>query len=423
LIAASPSSRGRRFDLRAGALGVVLLFGALVGHAAADNSCRTENFAQWLRGVRSEAAAQGMSAATLGALDAVQQDPKVLRQDRTQPSLSQSFVEFAGRLISADRLNRGKALLGKHADTIRRMEREYGVPGPVVAAFWGLETDFGKTLGNYSVPSSLATLACDSRRSGFFRDEFINALKIIDRGDVALSMMSGSWAGAMGNMQFMPSAWLRSATDGDGDGKRDLWNSTTDALVSAGHFLAALGWRTGMRWGREILLPEGFDYLLLDQTRPLADWSTLGVRDSAGRPLAVSDTPARLIAPSGREGPAFIAYPNFDVIMQWNRSEYYAISVGRLADRIAGGGKLVRPIPEEPRRLPLQTILNVQQNLAARGFDVGPIDGLIGPSTRRALAAFQRSQGWIPDGFTSTETLQILGLAPPAAAAPAASVP
>ena len=213
----------------------------------------------------------------------------------------------------------------------------------------------------------------------------------------------------MGHMQFMPSAWLKHAADGDGDGKRDLWNSTTDALVSASRFLAALGWQTGMRWGREVLLPDGFDYLLLDQIQPLATWSVMGVRDSMGRPLKVSQTPARIILPSGAEGPAFIAYPNFDVIMKWNRSEYYAISVGRLADQIAGGGKLVRSIPESaPRRLPLQSVQTLQRNLAERGFDVGAIDGLVGPGTRRAIAEFQKSQGWPPHGFTDARTLAAL---------------
>ena len=371
-----------------------------------------------------DAEALGVSATTRKrARDIIREDRSVLTLDQSQPEFTNTFAGYFPVRVTNSRISEGRALLLKHQDLLERIQRETGVPPQYLLSFWGLETDFGKTLGDRSVPASLANLACDSRRSDFFRQEFFNALLIVDRGDSTVEGLTGSWAGAMGNMQFMPSAWLQHAADGDGDGKRDLWNSTTDALVSASRFLAALGWQTGMRWGREVLLPDGFDYLLLDQIQPLGTWSTMGVRDSMGRPLKVSQTPARIILPSGAEGPAFIAYPNFDVIMKWNRSEYYAISVGRLADQIAGGGKLVRSIPDNvPRRLPLQTTQALQRNLAARGFDVGAIDGLIGPGTRRAIAAFQQSQGWPPHGFTDPRTLAALTM-PATSAAPVSTTP
>ncbi len=361
----------------------------------------------------------GVTEATLmSARGTIREDPSVLTLDKAQPEFTNTFAGYFPVRVTNSRISEGRRLLLAHQSLLERIQRETGVPPQYLLSFWGLETDFGRTLGNRSVPASLANLACDSRRSDFFRQEFINALLIVDRGDTTIHGLTGSWAGAMGNMQFMPTAWLEHAADGDGDGKRDLWNSTTDALVSAARFLAALGWQTGMRWGREVLLPDGFDYLLLDQIQPLATWSTMGVRDSMGRPLKISETPARIILPSGVDGPAFIVYPNFDVIMKWNRSEYYAISVGRLADQIAGGGKLVRSIPATaPKRLPMQTIVSLQGSLAERGFDVGAIDGLVGPSTRRAIAAFQRSRGWLPHGFTDERTLAALS-APPAVSAP-----
>ena len=377
-------------------------------------------FDQCVSGLLAHAQTQGVTPATLeAARQSIVEDQRVLALDKGQPEFTNTFAGYFPVRVTDARISEGRALLRTHQALLEQIQRDTGVPPQYLLSFWGLETDFGKTLGSNSVPTSLANLACDSRRSAFFRDEFVNALRIVDRGDATLQTLTGSWAGAMGNMQFMPSAWLQHATDGDGDGRRDLWNSTTDALVSAGHFLAALGWQTGMRWGREVLLPDPFDYRLLDRMQPLSTWSAMGVRDSAGRPLKMSTTPGRIILPSGAAGPAFIAYPNFDVIMKWNRSEYYAISVGRLADQIAGGGRLVRPVPAEPKRLPLQTILVLQQNLARRGFEVGAIDGLIGPSTRRAIAAFQSSQGWLADGYTDARTLAALARTD----APAGNVP
>lgn len=387
---------------------------------AADTTVTVDDnaFAQCTATLLAEARESGIGAATLDAVTpTIRLNENVLRLDAAQPEFTNTFAGYYPVRVTAQRVRRGRELLATHQDILQRIQRETGVPPHYLLSFWGLETNFGSFLGNYHVPSVLATLACHSRRNDYFRGEFIHALEIIDRGDITSAAMLGSWAGAMGNMQFMPTAYLNHAADGDGDGHRNLWTSTADALVSAGRFLQALGWQTGMRWGREVLLPEGFDYRLLDQIRPLAFWVDQGIRDSAGRALTGSQTPARILAPSGHAGPAFIVYPNFDVIMRWNRSEYYAISVGRLADEIAGGGRLLRRPPAEPTRIPLATVRNLQNNLTSLGYDTGKVDGIIGPGTRQALTAWQYANGLLPDGYASAELLARLGdTLPPTAA-------
>ena len=257
------------------------------------------------------------------------------------------------------------------------------------------------------VAESLATLACDPRRSGFFSDELMAALRMIDRGDALPERMQGSWAGAMGHMQFLPSAYLRHAVDGDGDGRRDLWDSLPDVMHSAGNFLRALGWQRGLRWGREVLLPGNFDYALAgrDRPRPLSYWVSLGVTDAYGRALPALDIPAAVLVPAGHDGPAFIVYDNFDVIMRWNRSEYYALAVGRLADRIAGAGQLARePDPDEPP-VSLDDVRRLQADLVKLGYDPGEIDGIFGAKTRRALSRFQRERRLVADGHLDVESL------------------
>jgi membrane-bound lytic murein transglycosylase B len=251
-----------------------------------------------------------------------------------------------------------------------------------------------------SIPDSLTTLACDERRSSYFTTELINALKIIDAGDILVEDMRGSWAGAMGHVQFMPSAYLRYATDYDGDGRRDLFNSTEDALASAGKFLESLGWQSGLRWGREVVLPQGFDYTLGrgGQKRPLSEWRSLGVTDAFGRPLLEAPVEAALRVPAGHRGPAFLTYRNFQVIMGWNRSVFYALSVGHLADRIAGAGHLVQPPPEDDLRFSTEDLTAIQVRLKTLGYDPGEPDGRLGPATRAAVSRFQADQGLIADG-------------------------
>ena len=339
---------------------------------------------------------------------------RVIELDRGQPEFTRSFADYYGRRVTEERVRRGREMLERHRSTLTAAQRRYGVPAHYLVAFWGLETNFGSYYGNIPVPDALATLACDARRGPFFTEELLAALRIVDAGDIAPERMVGSWAGAMGNFQFLPSVFLRHAIDADGDGRRDLWQSTEDAILSAANFLQALGWQPELRWGREIRLPDDFDYALAgrDQRRPLADWVDIGITDAWGRPLPRLDLESAVLVPAGHEGPAFIVYENFDVIMGWNRSEFYALAVGRLADRIAGGGQLASGLPEDAGPLRRADVEGLQVALAALGYDPGKPDGIVGPATRRAVSAYQQDRGLVADGHVDEELLTTLGAGP-----------
>ena len=331
---------------------------------------------------------------------------RVLELDQRQPEFTSSFADYLSRRVSETRIETGQRMLESHADLLRRLTHEYGVPGRYLVSFWGLETNFGGYLGDMPTLDSLATLACDPRRSGYFTAELLTALGLLDDHGLAPQEMTGSWAGAMGHTQFMPSNYQRYGRDGDGDGRVDLWRSVPDALTSAAHFLSELGWESELRWGREVRLPEGFDYSLAgrESRRPLRQWAKLGIRTTNGAALPALDLPAALLVPAGHRGPAFLVYKNFDVIMRWNRSEFYAISVGRLADRIIGAGPLASPPPDAPR-LSRATVKQLQASLNAQGFDAGQPDGILGPGTRAAISRFQLAHGMIADGFHSQELI------------------
>ncbi|MGD8340729.1 MAG: lytic murein transglycosylase [Gammaproteobacteria bacterium] len=336
---------------------------------------------------------------------------RVIQADRNQPEFIQSFDRYIGLRVTPDRVATGRALYAEHRTLLDQLAARHGVPGQYLVAFWGLESDFGRVLGNIPVFDSLTTLACDERRSRMFTDELINAMTIVERGDAEPAQMTGSWAGAMGQTQFMPSVYLQHATDGDGDGRADLWQSPADALSSAARFVASMGWVPGFRWGREVLLPDGFDYSLAgsDQPRSLSAWRQLGLTSVAGDPIPVADIDAALIVPAGSDGPAFLVYRNFDVIMRWNRSEFFALSIGHLADRIAGAGGLSRP-PAGGDRLTRDQMRAIQAALTDVGFDPGPADGVPGPATRAAIRAFQASLDLVADGFADMELLARLGI-------------
>jgi membrane-bound lytic murein transglycosylase B len=356
----------------------------------------------------SQARAAGVSNAVVEqVLERLELDPKVLKLDRSQPEFAQTFTGYFVARVTDYRITKGREMLSKHRALLARVERETGVPAHYLVAFWGLETNFGSYLGDHWVPSALATLACDQRRAEYFTAEFINALKIVDAGDAKLDSMRGSWAGAMGFVQFMPSNYLRFATDGDGDGKRDLWTSVPDAMASAGRFLQNLGWQPKLLWGREVRLPADFDYALLsEQPRPMREFALAGVTNAFGGPLPkTADILAKLLLPAGHAGPAFLTYHNFEVIMGWNRSQFYALAVGHLADRIKGGAGLRAPMPSGPTKLALADVRSMQLRLVDLGFDTAGVDGRIGPATRRAVAGFQRQAGLIPDGYPDAITL------------------
>lgn len=345
------------------------------------------------------------------AINSLSISQRVLELDRKQPEFTSSFATYLNQRVTDERVAQGRALLQKHRTLLERVSKDYGIAPSYLVSFWGMETNFGSYLGKMSILDSLATLGCDKRRSDFFTTELMNAFTLLDEGVVSVDGFKGSWAGAMGNMQFMPSAYLKHAVDYNGDGKRDLWNSLEDAMGSAGNFLKNLGWEKGERWGREVILGKNFDYLSagLNNRKSLSEWANLGVKQANGNPLPRADMEAAILIPSGHNGPAFLVYRNFDVIMRWNRSESYAIAVGYFANRIAGMGKLLQS-PVEAPRLNRQQVIQLQEVLKAGGFIDDDPDGILGPNTRRGISRYQAKKGMIADGFPSEPVLKSLGI-------------
>lgn len=394
--------------------GSLLLTGAIALSASAPSQAMSqEGFAQCIERFSQEAKTQGLDSAIVrDSLANLKWVDRVIELDRRQPEFTTPFSDYLSRRVTDQRVADGRRLLREHRDLLARVEREYGVPAPYLVAFWGLETNFGRYFGKMSVLDSLATLACDERRSTYFTRELMSALRIVDEGAIAPERMEGSWAGAMGHVQFMPSVFIRHAVDYDNDGKRDLWNSLPDAMASAANFLSSMGWDGEYRWGREVRLPENFPYLEagLKQRRPLSEWHEMGIRQTNGTTLPSADIEAALLVPSGHRGPAFLVYDNFKVIMGWNQSEYYALAVGHMADRIAGAGKLSRTPPEDSPRLNRDQVIAIQEKLNAEGHEAGKVDGIWGPATRQALSQFQSERDLVPDGFPDPNTLSALGI-------------
>ncbi|WP_254915770.1 lytic murein transglycosylase [Shewanella sp. Shew256] len=376
----------------------------IAAHAAAFPTC--------VANLQERARTEGLSEATIqDTVASLQFVPKVIELDQAQPEFSQTFNNYFTKRATDWRVNEGRRLLQKHRALLDKLAQEYGVPPQYILSFWGLETNYGSYKGKMSVLDSLATLACEPRRSGYFTTELMQALKLKEKYGFDKSTMVGSWAGAMGHTQFMPSAYAKYAIDGDGDGKADLWNSTEDALTSAANFLQHLGWQRNERWGREVVLPRNFNYenLGAKQAQPLSQWAAQSVVQSNGLPLPAIDMKAALYLPSGHTGPAFLGYENFNVIMRWNRSEFYAITVGHLADRINGGEPLKVAPPEQPR-LSREQIKQLQTKLNESGFDVGKPDGVLGRNSSAGIQAFQRSKNMVADGFPSPEVFSALGI-------------
>lgn len=311
--------------------------GLLAGARPAPADADSGRFDEWLRGLRADARAEGISPRILdAALAGVAPIPRVIELDRKQPESILSFNDYLDRVLPQSRIDRARdRLIQRHA-LLDQIAERYGVAPKFLVALWGIESDFGQQTGGFSVIASLATLAFDGRRSAYFRRELLDALRILERGDIGPAAMKGSWAGAMGQSQFMPSAFLRFAVDFDGDGRRDIWSDGPDLFASIGNYLAQSGWHPGESWGRAVTLPPGFDPRLasLDVLRPTADWQALGLRRADGGDLSPGDPPASVLQPGGADGPAFLIYDNFRVLLRWNRSNYFATAVGLLADRI-----------------------------------------------------------------------------------------
>ncbi len=295
-------------------------------------------FEQWLRELRRDALEEGVSAATVdAALAGVSPIPRVIELDRRQPEFTLTFQEYLERVVPERRVRQGRARLAEHRELLEEVGAHYGVQPRFIVALWGVETDFGRLTGGFPVIEALATLAHDGRRSEYFRGELINALKVLDGGHIAVDAMSGSWAGAMGQVQFMPSSYLSYAQDWDGDGRKDIWNDTADAFASAANYLANAGWQGDQTWGREVRVPDDLDPALVgrDVVKGLERWQELGVRRADGRDLPGRDLPASLVRPGNDSGPYYVVYDNFRALLRWNRSDYFATAVGILADRIA----------------------------------------------------------------------------------------
>ena len=392
-----------------------LLLAAVLSPAlihAAEPASNSPEFQVCVAGLKETALERGISSAVVERdLASVNYVARVIELDRQQPEFSESFATYFDRRVTQDRIVRGRALMQEHQQLLNRISREFGVPAQYLVAFWGLETNFGGFFGKMPVLDSLATLACDPRRSDYFTGELINALKIIDEGSITAEKMQGSWAGAMGHTQFMPSVFLRYAIDYDGDGKRDLWGSLPDALASAANFLRGIGWQTEQRWGREVSLPKNFAFEKagLANSLSLAQWQSLGVRQTGGTSLPNEDMTASLLVPTGHEGPAFLVYDNFHVIMRWNRAEAYALAVGHLADRINGAGALQRQ-PAQAPRLSRNQVVALQTALNDKGHNAGEPDGVLGPGTRAAISRYQQSRQQVADGFVSKAILTELGV-------------
>jgi lytic murein transglycosylase len=327
-----------------------------------------------------------------------------------RPELTKAFWDYLVRLVTEQRIKRGREMLAQHHATFDAVERRYGVDRHVIAAIWGIESNFGTSAGDRPVLRSTATLACIGRRQAYFREEFLAAVEILHRGDLKPEQLRGSWAGAFGPTQFMPTSFQRHAVDFDGDGRRDIVGSVPDLIASTANLLHKAGWRSGQTWGYEVVVPDGFDHLLADRSRVMTvrAWEQHGVRRAGGRAFPRPEDRGYLLVPAGARGPAFIMLENFRAIMKYNPSEAYALAIGHLADRMRGGEAFVQPWPRHERVLSRGERIELQRHLARMGYDVGEPDGKLGSKTRIALRTYQQRSGKAPDGFASASVLDSL---------------
>ena len=388
-----------------GILPLVFIVGAAVPAAAAATSCHKEpTFAAWVDGVRAEAKKDGASDRAINsALANVVFDPDIVRKDQAQGVFTQDFLQFSDRMVSGERIGEGRAHIQQLQSVFNRIEGTYGVPAPVLTAFWGLETDFGAFDGDGPTLTSLATLGYDCRRSDFFRLQLIDAIKIIDRGDLSADQMRGPWAGELGQLQFIPQRYYDFGVDFDGDGRVDLINSSADALASAANYLKSLGWHRGEPWLQEVRVPPNlpWDQADLSIKLPVSKWTAMGVTLASGKALPAGPD-ASLFLPIGRNGPAFLTYPNFDVYLQWNNSLVYSSTAAYYATRLAGAGPVARGNATPMKASDVRTI---QQILSSKGYNIGKIDGVIGAASRAAIKAEQIKYGLPADSYPSAELL------------------
>ncbi|PZX19029.1 lytic murein transglycosylase [Palleronia aestuarii] len=379
--------------------------------AAQPGHPRASAFQDWINRFRGRALTQGVAPEVFDrAFSGVSYDPAVIERDRNQSEFTKTLWEYLDSAASDSRVANGRAALEENRAILEAVEARYGVEKEVVAAIWGLESAYGAHRGSTRIVEALATLAFDGRRGRFFEAQLVAALMILQSGDVTAEDMTGSWAGAMGHTQFIPTSYLTYAVDFDGDGHRNIWSEDpTDALASTAAYLNRFGWKTGVPWGVEITLPDTFDFSLArrNDRRMPSEWVALGVRGTDG--AAVPDYgEASILLPAGADGAAFMIFSNFEVLERYNTADAYVIGVGHLSDRIAGGPPIRADWPRGDRALTFDERLEMQRRLTSQGFDTKGVDGRIGPLTISAVRSFQRAQGLIPDGYPSLRLLQTL---------------
>lgn len=367
--------------------------------------------------LRPEAASSGIRTETFDRhTSGLVSDPSVLESLDFQPEFRTPIWDYLAGLVDEERVDDGRVMLSEHAELLERVRARYGVDPQTVVAVWGVESNYGRTFGKKPLLVSLATLSCAGRRQAFFRSELFATLRLIQTGDLVPEGLVGSWAGAFGHTQFMPSTYSRIAVDFDGDGRRDLVGSIPDALASTANYLKRSGWRTGQPWGREVTLPEGFDSAVNGRQvrRPLSAWLARGVQSAAGSPLVPGDEATALLLPAGKGGPAFLVHKNFDAIYSYNAAESYALAIAHLSDRLRGGGPLVTDWPTDDPGLSRKERRELQALLVARGHDIGEVDGMVGSRSREALKIEQSRLGQPADGRAGQRILNTLRGAPAA---------
>jgi lytic murein transglycosylase len=371
----------------------------------------TANFTNCLETLWPLAARRGVSRATFETYALAQTpDLKIMEFMDTQPEFTKSFWDYLDLLVTDARIEKGREILAQHRAIFDAVEKAYGVDRHIITAIWGIESNFGTAGGERPVIRSTATLACIGRRQDYFREEFLSTLEILHRGDVHPDRLKGSWAGAFGPTQFMPTSFKRFAVDFDGDGRRDVVDSVPDIIASTANNLKKDGWVSGQTWGYEVVVPEGFDFALADRSRQMTmqEWQQLGIRRPGDKPFPRPADRAYLLVPAGARGPGFLMLNNFRAIMKYNPSEAYALAIGHLADRMRGGTPFIQEWPRTERVLTRFERYELQQLLAARGYDVGQSDGQLGGKTRSAIRRFQASVGQVADGFASGSVLERL---------------
>ena len=389
--------------------GSAALAAAVIATLAQPAAAQSE-FQSCLSGIRAEAAKKGVSGATFDRVMAgVTPDPKVIESLQFQPEFRTPIWDYLATLVDEQKVAEGRAMMSRHAQALASAEQRYGVDRFTIAAVWGVESDYGKVTGRWGLPQALSTLACTApRRRDYFRAELLATLQIVERGDLAPEKLRGSWAGAFGQTQFMPSTYLRLAVDGDGDGRRNLVDSVPDALHSTANFLAKAGWRTGEPWGYEVKLPAGYSGPSGRRDKqPVASWGGRGIRAFDGGALTGGGA-AGLLLPAGANGPAFLVFRNYDAAFSYNGADSYALAISLLSDRLRGKSGVRAAWPTDDRGLSRAERKEVQELLLRRGYPIGEADGAIGAATRKAIAEYQARVGLTQDGRAGGRVLDAL---------------